>query len=380
MSYKIYNIQSNEVLLKNILSDNFQKMLFPFNVIEKMFFLSKCKIQNNFVTPNRFMDNVISLIFVSTVSLLHVVSLISHLVSNNAQTVTLIVVAFINLLLYCTGFFLHFICKVVNTNVNVEFLLKLQHIYHCLYKTETCIKSAVLKSRLQVYFLVISNFVAIFWAMYFELANYIDIIIVFVLLHFDVDMIYASMMIQMIEQFTMRWLEMLDSIEENNDWNKLFEVYLDLLQAYELFKKIFKLSILFYVIQSFLVSLINIQLSLDKYRMNSNNIDTAQNVVKASLVIAWIIKNYYLQIILSLSCERFNMSVERVSTACTIRSATTTSDAVEKTCKNIVRVNSVRVSAVSACGMFPVDADLPLRLAGLLATYTIVLLQFIFLK
>ncbi|GBP90574.1 hypothetical protein EVAR_56736_1 [Eumeta japonica] len=50
-----------------------------------------------------------------------------------------------------------------------------------------------------------------------------------------------------------------------------------------------------------------------------------------------------------------------------------------KTIKNLLRLCNVRFSKMRVCGLFTVDAILPLRLLGLMATYCIVLLQFAFL-
>ncbi|CAG9131562.1 unnamed protein product [Plutella xylostella] len=49
---------------------------------------------------------------------------------------------------------------------------------------------------------------------------------------------------------------------------------------------------------------------------------------------------------------------------------------VQKLCKNLLRVSACEYGAWSACGLFTVDARLPLRVIGVVATYTVVLLQF----
>ncbi|CAG9131566.1 unnamed protein product [Plutella xylostella] len=49
---------------------------------------------------------------------------------------------------------------------------------------------------------------------------------------------------------------------------------------------------------------------------------------------------------------------------------------VHRLCKNVLRVSACEYGAWSACGLFTVDARLPLRVIGVVATYTVVLLQF----
>ncbi|XP_075985618.1 uncharacterized protein LOC142982819 [Anticarsia gemmatalis] len=48
-------------------------------------------------------------------------------------------------------------------------------------------------------------------------------------------------------------------------------------------------------------------------------------------------------------------------------------------CKKVMFLNRKSFSKMSACGLFYVDATLPLRLCGLITNHIIVLLQFAFL-
>ena len=54
------------------------------------------------------------------------------------------------------------------------------------------------------------------------------------------------------------------------------------------------------------------------------------------------------------------------------------SDAQKRVCKNIVRIQRGSFKMFT-CGLFTIDAVLPLRLTALITTYTIVILQFEFL-
>ncbi|CAH2057422.1 unnamed protein product, partial [Iphiclides podalirius] len=52
---------------------------------------------------------------------------------------------------------------------------------------------------------------------------------------------------------------------------------------------------------------------------------------------------------------------------------------VRRFAKNIICLNRMHSEKLSACGVFTVDGELPLRLVALIADYTVVLLQFAFL-
>ncbi|GBP83616.1 hypothetical protein EVAR_61230_1 [Eumeta japonica] len=98
------------------------------------------------------------------------------------------------------------------------------------------------------------------------------------------------------------------------------------------------------------------------------------------LAIVWNIKNFVLIIVFSLGCERFNSRLDDIRKKCTIAYDSSPGRSVSrKTAKNILRLCNVRFTKMRVCGLFAVDAALPLRLVGLVATYCIVLLQFAFL-
>ncbi|XP_073962931.1 uncharacterized protein [Choristoneura fumiferana] len=96
----------------------------------------------------------------------------------------------------------------------------------------------------------------------------------------------------------------------------------------------------------------------------------------------WVVKNFTLLIVLCVACQKFYLVVEEVEKATAVISGCHASLFIlQKLCKNVLRVTSCARAAggLRAGGVVAVDAGLPLRLLALLATYTVVLLQFAFL-
>ena len=50
-----------------------------------------------------------------------------------------------------------------------------------------------------------------------------------------------------------------------------------------------------------------------------------------------------------------------------------------RVCKNILRLQKGSFKKMSACSLFIIDAELPLKLSSFIVTYVIVILQFVFL-
>ncbi|XP_073962929.1 uncharacterized protein [Choristoneura fumiferana] len=109
---------------------------------------------------------------------------------------------------------------------------------------------------------------------------------------------------------------------------------------------------------------------------------TAVNLFYGLVSSLWVVKNFTLLIVLCVACQKFYLVVEEVEKATAVISSCHASLFIlQKLCKNVLRVTSCARAAggLRAGGVVAVDAGLPLRLLALLATYTVVLLQFAFL-
>ncbi|GBP89401.1 hypothetical protein EVAR_65047_1 [Eumeta japonica] len=95
--------------------------------------------------------------------------------------------------------------------------------------------------------------------------------------------------------------------------------------------------------------------------------------------IFWVLQKFFVIGLLSTYCERLGRRVSELTAASAILVDKEIDDSSRKVAKNVIRLCSVRYGKFSVCGLFPLDAMLPLRLTGLVATYCIVLLQFKFL-
>ncbi|KAG7301029.1 hypothetical protein JYU34_015402 [Plutella xylostella] len=89
-----------------------------------------------------------------------------------------------------------------------------------------------------------------------------------------------------------------------------------------------------------------------------------------------IMKIFTLIIIVSSKSQCLNNNIRLANTTTLIVLKSTQELALSRFCKNVLRVSACEYGAWSACGLFTVDARLPLRVIGVVATYTVVLLQF----
>ncbi|XP_063897714.1 uncharacterized protein LOC135118776, partial [Helicoverpa armigera] len=91
----------------------------------------------------------------------------------------------------------------------------------------------------------------------------------------------------------------------------------------------------------------------------------------------WFLKDIILLACLSIACERLYVTAKELqSTLVVLIQRPGCSEARRRVCKNIKRFQKAGFSKLSACGVFMIDATLPLRLFSFITTHTIVLLQF----
>ncbi|GBP78775.1 hypothetical protein EVAR_59565_1 [Eumeta japonica] len=98
------------------------------------------------------------------------------------------------------------------------------------------------------------------------------------------------------------------------------------------------------------------------------------------LASVWVIRHFVIVTIFSVACEKFYCRVDTIKSICArILELHPEQTEYQKAAKNILRLFNTKFSKLRMCGFFAVDAALPLRLMGHIATYCIVLLQFAFL-
>ncbi|CAH2098241.1 unnamed protein product [Euphydryas editha] len=84
-------------------------------------------------------------------------------------------------------------------------------------------------------------------------------------------------------------------------------------------------------------------------------------------------KNFILLILCIKECENFYMSIKEAERQCLLYSDC---QGMENLFKNVHRINKAKFNKMTICSFFTMDAALPLRFLDLVATYTIVILQF----
>lgn len=123
---------SNEILLNNVLDEDFQKMLRPLNLIHSVVFLKKYDIRDNFVTSNSLKTKIISFCVIMIALTYYVYFNASHIILQSHQSadiaVTVKLLQCIDIVFYPMSVLVLFKQKVCCSNDNIKLILKLQEI------------------------------------------------------------------------------------------------------------------------------------------------------------------------------------------------------------------------------------------------------------
>ncbi|KAH9640146.1 hypothetical protein HF086_018388 [Spodoptera exigua] len=155
----------------------------------------------------------------------------------------------------------------------------------------------------------------------------------------------------------------------------MFDVYMNIFEVYEIVVKTFGYLVLFFTLFAVSHGLMNIGVVIKmKLAMAGAGIRVS---IFIFIIQVWFLKNIALIAYLSIVCERFYEAIEDVhGSFVMLTKRHGRSDTQRRVCKNIERIQRARFKKLNACGVFTVDARLPLDLIRFTTTYTIVLLQF----
>ncbi|PZC73336.1 hypothetical protein B5X24_HaOG200860 [Helicoverpa armigera] len=372
----------------NLVDKDVQSMLLPLNLMQYIAFCPKYCIKNNFISINSLFSNFISfcglLIFLS--SFLYRNTLIAQSLGHSF-TVFMYITAYFDFVYYCCGYVMNFIVGIMQTKNSVNFVLTFQNIHRFLNNETYSRNFKVLNWIIVILTVVGQTTIFAYFNITVGLSHYF-IYISFIITVFDFNIIYATRLLGILENKLLLWsnnvldLREIGEIYDENYCRNMYLAYVDILKCYELHKVCFQEYICFYITETFLHSLICIQVSIEMCKMAASrgNISTIGTAILSTMsVLLWILKDLFWQLLFCRQCEKFYSSMENVPDYCTLILKTSCSESVRRLCKNVRRVHRARFSKLRVCSLFDAGAALQLSLMVLLADYTIVLLQFAFL-
>ncbi|KAF9800124.1 hypothetical protein SFRURICE_017001 [Spodoptera frugiperda] len=378
-----------EVLSKNDLNKDIQRLFNPFNAVMTLLFSSKYSISNNKITPRGRKYNIVRLLGIFCAMMVTSFRMYKTYMSRNVAAKSikdpmLLFVYFCMPFLNFATFFSCCINDIVNTQDNVVIIKMIQNLNTDVAFSQ--IRNFILWNWMSLVMVIgVDAFVYLSTIIYIGNLSVINTVSEIFFSVNDIDFVYTIRLQLLLTKFMEEWIAKVRSIngvvDEDSHYTKMLETYKNILKAYNVFKKLSERLITFRVTSAFYRNLCIFQFILCLLRKWGPLFRNSFEIPQSELII--IIKSVSTMVkmilIIVIHCqysEKFNMTVEEAKVACILQMKNTNCPKAEKqSCKNVLREN-VTFSKMTACGLFYIDGRLPLCLLGLLTQYFVVLLQF----
>ncbi|KAL0810366.1 hypothetical protein ABMA28_010515 [Loxostege sticticalis] len=161
---------------------------------------------------------------------------------------------------------------------------------------------------------------------------------------------------------------------ENCSWKNKEMSYANILEAFKITKDAFQLLILYHCVETFLHSIYYVYLTTQIIASNES-----RAIPSVVVVVGWILKNFIHESVLSVEFERFYLVVnDAIVNSISRMTNKQCSEQEKRMHKNVVRMSQLS-RKFEVCNLFALDAATPRRLLALIATYSFVVLQFVYL-
>nr|WCC57809.1 gustatory receptor 50 [Papilio glaucus] len=382
----IYDKFNNMSLSQNYVQLFIQKVLFPLNLMQYINLCPKYCIRHNFINPNSIATNV--MIFSTTAIIFLYYLYLSFEVLIQLKSVLTSYMYFLYSFLYLIngfGYLFNAILMVLKSHIHVALIIRMGMIQSKL-KMNKRDKLRIVIGNWVFCFLIILFYSIICGVQFFYgFSNYMLILLSFlIVMPWDLNIIYAARMAYLLRKQTDSWISNLNDMlnarnfiegneaKGNLRWQTILNAYLCIIEGYSICEKVTEIPIIYHVIITFIQFIINIQTLI--------SVSISQNVnIVLVLCVLWTIKNAILMVSVCRECEKVYSSLKNSQIVCLNTVYKDSSDFGRQICKRLRKQAKRQLQPLCAKGWLTVDLTLPLHLFSIVATYTVVLLQFNFL-
>lgn len=231
----------------NVIDKDLQSILKPLNLMQALFLSPKYKIRDDVIIKTNL--NLYSLVIIVAISITHLYCFSKDLSLMNLTifSFALKISSVLNAFKVFFGVLLNFYINCYHRDDNVRFILKLQNAFRIL-KIDS---SKFIKNNW--FAILFLNCFYFLWLMSYShqsgFFRWWKIITLFSVMLFDFNVLHASRLLSLLRRLLQTWIEEVNSSgyirESDNEanWIRRFNVFMDILKAYRLFDKTFKVLV-----------------------------------------------------------------------------------------------------------------------------------------
>lgn len=260
-------VKMKELLLNNLLEKEFQRMLFPLNLMQTVLLQPKYRILNGFVTPVGLREYFICLLGVIFVFLANIAKWHTYRYFE-ADLASLKALLSFDTVFYSLTSLSLLVVNLAQSKNNVVLVLKMQEAYK-LFDGNNSFKKTQNFNWMAI--LIITSTCVLFLGIGYN-RDLPQILFVMSLYYFDGNIVFAIQIMKFLEQEIKMWLNALNRyyitcsepnhnrltkyfLEIEQQETRLFTAFLDIMEALKLFKSIFQYSVSVFCVQCLAVAL-----------------------------------------------------------------------------------------------------------------------------
>ncbi|KAH9644416.1 hypothetical protein HF086_006444 [Spodoptera exigua] len=141
---------------------------------------------------------------------------------------------------------------------------------------------------------------------------------------FDVQITVSIQLIHLIREGVLTWISEVKYHSQNgheegkyNDRMKImFEIYVDLLGAFELFKRVYQFMHFFLIADGYIFSLFYVQEMIEVFKYHIRDDDQFHMMQLQATINFWIMRRTLFMVLLCLLCEKFYMTISEADATC----------------------------------------------------------------
>uniref|UniRef100_A0A2A4K7F9 Gustatory receptor n=1 Tax=Heliothis virescens TaxID=7102 RepID=A0A2A4K7F9_HELVI len=298
-------------------------MLYPVHLMLSLFLSSKYTIKDDYITPKGKTFYIATFAFILIlyglgINRVFFDDLEDTMGTDNRDIIT-IIFSF-SFVFYSIGFGLIFVLNYIHSDCSISFILTLQEVFNSLDFSD----SIVFITHWNWFSMSIAFGVNVFLYMLYYITyhafNPVDVVMDIMFITFDMNLVYGILVITWLRKFLEKWIEDVlayDDVDEEF-YRSYFQVYRNILIAYNLYKSLFQLLVLFHTADTFFRCLCLFAVLLQVLQIPDSGIydQMVQYTVVKVLAAVWQLKDILLVVVQSIECEKFYITVEEVETAC----------------------------------------------------------------
>nr|WCC58034.1 gustatory receptor 49 [Papilio xuthus] len=383
-------------LEKNHIQIDFEKVLFPLTLTQYVILSPKYYLCQNYISPNSIFTNFIIISLAMTIFISFLYFSFKYLITVQIYLNDILVfLYYFEHLIYAFGLLVNVLFLIIQSSINVELIIRIQIIINNLKINKRDTRLIIIGNWIFCFLIFLFYLMNVYVQIFHVFMNYVNIFLsIFILMPWDFNIVYAARIIYLLRKETESWIRHLKLLinaknhrEHDNlgnyHWQSILKAYLAIIDAYSTCEKIteiplrhFFFQIIYHVVLTFIQFITNVQTIIqviyERFQFKGLN---------SILLLCgmWTIKHAILLALLCLECENFYTCLKNSQVACLTTAYQNIPVSGRQVCKRLRKEGRKPVQPMTAKGFFQVDAALPLHLFSIVATYTVVLLQFNFL-